>query len=270
VDSIRQAIDLAKTGDQGVRGMTSVPTPDAGRPGGAEPTWSGRRLDEKRLERARIVAYSGGSRSGRYYDMLRTQVMQDMDKNGWQFLAVTSPTVGCGKSVTACNLALSIARLPERSVMLVDLDMYKPMVAEYLGLDTDRGVLEVLEERATLASAVVQAQIGPNELLVLPGAVAPVTSSEWMASQTMATLLQSLKREFRSRVVIFDLPPMLVGDDVISILPRMDAVLLVAGVGTTSVADIKECQKHLQRTRVVRVVVNKVTEKTADYYGGYY
>ena len=90
-----------------------------------------------------------------------------------------------------------------------------------------------------------------------------------MASQTMGTLLQTIKREFRSRIVIFDLPPMLLGDDVISILPRMDAALLVAGVGSTSVSDIKECQKHLQRTPVVRVVVNKATETAGSYYGYY-
>jgi protein-tyrosine kinase len=45
--------------------------------------------------------------------------------------------------------------------------------------------------------------------------------------------------------------------------------LLVAGIGTTSVSDIKECQKHLQTTPVVRVLVNKVTE-TADSYNAYY
>ena len=69
--------------------------------------------------------------------------------------------------------------------------------------------------------------------------------------------------------MIFDLPPILTGDDVISILPQMDAVLLVAGVGTTSVADIKECQKHIKAIPVVRVLVNKVTEAT-DSYRAYY
>ena len=82
----------------------------------------------------------------------------------------------------------------------------------------------------------------------------------------MSTLLQAVKRDFRSRIVIFDLPPILTGDDVISILPQMDAVLLVAGVGTTSVADIKECQKHIKAIPVVRVLVNKVTEAT-DFIG---
>ncbi|MGP8120149.1 MAG: CpsD/CapB family tyrosine-protein kinase [Xanthobacteraceae bacterium] len=268
MDSIRQAIDLARASEPG--SLTGVPdAADAARPGPASPSVRAVRLDEKRLEQARVVAHGGSTPQGRYYDMLRTQVLQDMDKSGWQFLAVTSPTVACGKTVTACNLALSIARLPERSVMLVDLDMHKPMVGDYLGLDGGPGLLGVLEERAALAAATVQAQIGPNRLLVLPGSVASSTSSEWMASQTMAALLQNIKREFRSRIVIFDLPPMLVGDDVISILPRMDAVLLVAGIGATSVPDIRECQKHLQRSRVVRVVVNKVTDETGSYYGYY-
>jgi len=89
-----------------------------------------------------------------------------------------------------------------------------------------------------------------------------------MASQTMGALLQTIKRDFRSRIVIFDLPPMLLGDDVISILPRMDATLLIAGVGSTSLSDIKECQKHLQRSPVIRVVVNKAAEAAGSY--GYY
>jgi protein-tyrosine kinase len=226
------------------------------------------RLSADHLEANRIVAYGTSSPNGRYYDMLRTQVLQEMDKKSWQFLAVTSPTAGCGKSVTACNLALSISRLPERSVLLVDLDLRRPTVGNYLGIGGSGGVLSVLEGRAPLSSAVVQASIGPNGMLVLPGSVSS-NSSEWMGSQTMGALLQTIKRDFRSRIVIFDLPPMLLGDDVISILPRIDAALLVAGIGNTTVSDVKECQRHLKRTPVIRVVVNKSTETAGSYYGYY-
>jgi protein-tyrosine kinase len=268
VDSIKQAIDLARANESGARAGISVANPV--RPGGLrDPQFREVGLDEARLEQTRIVAHGVGAQNGRYYDMLRTQVLQEMDKHSWQFLAVTSPTAACGKTVTACNLAMSIARLPERSVLLVDMDMRRPMVANYLGLRSGSGILSVLDERKTLGSALIEANIGPSKLLVLPGEAAAATSSEWMASQTLGTMLQTIKRDFRSRIVIFDLPPMLVGDDVISILPRMDAVLLVAGVGTTSVAEIKECQKHLQQSNVVRVVVNKVNDSTDDYYGYY-
>jgi protein-tyrosine kinase len=271
VDSIKQAVELARAAESAPRqNVGSAPGLSDGLRN-SQPDLHVRdiRLNPAHLEAARIVAHGGSGQHGRYYDMLRTQVLQELDKKSWQFLAITSPTAGCGKSVTACNLALSIARLPERSVLLVDLDLRKPMVADYLGLGRNEGVLGVLEGRVALSSAVLQAGIGPSSLMVLPGSVSSPGSSEWMASQTMGTLLQTIKRDFRSRIVIFDLPPMLLGDDVISILPRMEAAVLVAGVGTTSVSDIKECQKHLQRTPVVRVVVNKATETNESYYGYY-
>lgn len=269
MDSIKQAVELARAAEAapGRSPATGVPEQSVA------PRINGHiremRLNSAHLEAARIIAHAAAGEHGRYYDMLRTQVLQEMDKKSWQFLAVTSPTAACGKTVTACNLAMSIARLPERSVLLVDLDLRKPMVASYLGLEPTDGVLGVLEGRTNVQTAVIQASIGPNSMLVLPGSVATSASSEWMASQTMGALLQSIKRDFRSHIVIFDLPPMLLGDDVISILPRMDAALLVAGIGSTSVSDIKECQKHLQRTPVVRVLVNKVTA-TADSYYDYY
>ena len=162
----------------------------------------------------RIVSHNKDDLRSRSFDMLRTQVLQSMDNAGWQVLAVTSPTAGCGKTVTACNLALSIARLPERSVLLVDLDMRKPKVADYLGIKRDFGLLSVLHGRQNLLDTIVQVGIEREQFLVLPGEHTP-ESSEWMASPAMATLLQTLKREYRSRIVILDLPPILAGDDVL-------------------------------------------------------
>jgi protein-tyrosine kinase len=259
VDSIRQAIDIARGGS-----LSSPPTAPTDELSAGFATVH---LNPALLEAHRIVAHGGLDAQARYYDMLRTQVLQEMDRSAWQFLAVTSATSGCGKSVTACNLAISIARLPKHSVLLVDLDFHKPSVTQYLGIDAPSGVLSVLEARANLSDVVIEAEFGRNSLLVLPGEECRSGSAEWMTSEAMATLLQNIKRNFRSRIVIFDLPPMLVSDDVISILPQMDAVLLVAGVGETAPADIQECQKHLSSTPVVRVVVNRVTEKAGAYYG---
>jgi protein-tyrosine kinase len=268
MDSIKHAVELARAAEGTPKNVSLSPDLRQGSAQG-EGHIQEVRLSASHLESKRIVAHATSGHHGRYYDMLRTQVLQEMDKKSWQYLAVTSPTAGCGKTVTACNLAVSIARLPERQVLLVDLDLRKPMIANYLGLKRSGGILSVLEGRATLSSVIVQASIGPQNFLVLPGSVPNPASSEWMASQSMGTLLQSIKRDFRSRIVIFDLPPILLGDEVISILPRMDATLLVAGVGSTSASEIKECQKHLQRTPVVRVVVNKVTENQDSYYGYY-
>ena len=226
-------------------------------------------LNKAHLESMRIVSYSKEDPHSRPFDMLRTQVLQTMDQGGWQLVAVTSATPDCGKTVTACNLALSIARLPERAVLLVDLDFRKPKVADYLGIKKDSGILNVLEGRQTLREAIVQVGKTSDRLLVLPGQSA-TASAELMASPALDTLLQAIKREFRSRIIILDLPPILSGDDVISILPKLQSVLLVAAAGSTSVADIKECNKHLNGTPVVKVIVNKVTEPETSAQYDYY
>jgi protein-tyrosine kinase len=269
LDRIRQAIELARSRVPAQGDVADPFAPFPASSGVEEANFREIMLNKALLESKRIVAHDPLGESGRYYDMLRTQVLQAMDHSGWHILAITSATAGCGKTVTACNLAMSIARLPERSVLLVDMDLHKPKVAEYLGLDARQGLLSVLRGEASLSSAIVTASIGDNRMLVLPGEVGRSASAEWMASQAMTNCLQTLRRDFRSQVVILDLPPVLVGDDVISLLPQIDSVLLIASVGASTVSDIKECYKHIRSTQIVRVVVNKVSDKSEGFYGYY-
>ena len=164
----------------------------------------------------------------------------------------------------AVNLALSMGRQPERQVLLADLDLRKPNVASSLGLKRREGVVGVIEGRIELDGAIVQARVGSSRLQVLP-AVPASNSSDLVGSDAMRLLLQDLKRQGQSRIVILDLPPLLTGHDVISILPQVDCVLLVAAVGTSKVSEIEECNKYLQGTDVVRFVLNKVPESATRY-----
>lgn len=224
-------------------------------------------LDSAHLRSERIVAHVVTDPLTRPFDMLRTQTLQAMDAAGSKILAITSPTPGCGKTVTAVNLAFSIARQAERSVLLIDLDFQKPRVAPCLGFQSDYGVLGVLHERSSLDEAVVRVTVGNEDLLVLPTS-SSTGSAELMASQAMAMLFQDLKRSYASQIIIVDLPPILSSDDVLAVLPLIDCVLLVVGVGTTKVSEIEECTKHLQSTEVVRIAVNKVPNTETAY--GYY
>ena len=96
-------------------------------------------LDWSHLEQHRIIGHNVADPRSKVFDVLRTQVLQAMDQKNWQFLAITSPTEGCGKTVTAINLALSIARQPERSALLIDMDLQRPTVANYLGIKVPAG-----------------------------------------------------------------------------------------------------------------------------------
>jgi Mrp family chromosome partitioning ATPase len=223
-------------------------------------------LNAAHLASNRIIAYEHGGTHATSFDMLRTQVLQSMDAKEWRFLGITSPTSNCGKTVTAVNLALSIGRQPERSVLLVDLDLRKPQVAKCLGLKPNNGVLSVLENRSPLADAIVEVGIGDCRMMVLPTESPTSRSSDRMASRAMNEMMRQIKQEFESQIIIVDLPPLLTSDDVLAVLPKLDCVVLVTAVGITTPAEINESTRHLLSTEVVRLVVNKVQPSKSKYY----
>jgi Mrp family chromosome partitioning ATPase len=218
------------------------------------------------LEQNRIVSHNVTDIRAKAYDVLRTQVVQAMDRKGWHLIAVTSPTEGCGKSITTINLALSLARQPERPVVLVDLDLQRPRISRYLGIKTEQGVVGILSGKAKLRDAMVNVQIGGYLCSVLPAESRSLHSSELIASRAMRSMLQDLRKTFPNAIVILDLPPVLSGDDVLSIMPNVDCFLMVAAVGRTTVSDVRECRKHLQSSEVLRIVLNKSSEQQS-YYG---
>jgi protein-tyrosine kinase len=273
MDNIRQAVERARSGqtanpnlleNKGIplrRPDSGVGQGDAARP--SEEVV----LDSRHLLSRRIVCHDGADQRSRPYDMLRIQVLVSMAHQGWKVVGITSPTPGCGKTLTAINLALSIARQPEQSVLLVDADLQKPQVADCLGLKNPTGgTLALLQNRTTLRDATISVRTESNHRLTVLPTASTRQSSELMGSRTMRNLFQDLKRAYQSHVIIVDLPPMLTGDDVIALLPQLDSVLLLAAVGQTKASDIEECMRHLKSSQLLRLVVNKSTEPTSMYY----
>lgn len=276
MEQIRQAVERAKDGNvAGVRQPSRFVSSRPAQPVSPAVTdrldWVEGRFREvtlrsSHLEAHRIVSHDSANPLRKSFDILRTQVLQSMDVKDWQVLAVTSPTAGCGKSVTAINLALSIARQPMRSVLLVDMDLQKPKIGSYLGIPCEHGVLSVIEGRTALSDAIVQASIGQQRFLAMPTEGGVHDSSECISSDAMRRMLQAIRGANRSRTIIIDLPPMLSSDDVMAFLPQIDCVLLVAAVGASTKADIEACSGQLQSTEVVRLVLNKVSEPVGKYY----
>jgi protein-tyrosine kinase len=273
MESIRQAVERARADKGSPRTPAVAEGPIASRrrvdpstDGGADLRADATALDLGYLQSKRVVAYDGADQRARPYDMLRTQVLQSMNVGGWKVLGITSPTPGCGKTLTAVNLAFSIARQPDQAVVLVDLDLQRPQVANTLALElADRGMLDLLEERTNLQNSIIPVRAGNHRVVVLP-TTATRESSELMGSRTMRTILQDIRRSYQSNIIIVDLPPILASDDVISILPQMDCVLLVAAVGQSKVSEVEECSRHLKSSHLVRLVVNKATETNSNYY----
>jgi protein-tyrosine kinase len=226
-------------------------------------------LRSAHLESGRIIAHDDADVRSKSFDMLRTQVLQAMDQKNWKLLGITSPSPGCGKTVTSINLAFSMARQLDRQVLLVDFDLQRPKVATTLGITGVSGLLSLLEDQISLSEAIAQTYIGRCSIKVLPVEKPISDSSTWMASRAMSLLLRAIRTEYQSHIIIFDLPPILASDDVITVLPQLDCSLLVAAAGTTKATEIEECNRHLKGTQVIRFVLNKAIAEHPYYYRAY-
>ncbi len=216
------------------------------------------------LERNRIVAYNKNSNMSGAFDLLRTQVLKIMEENGWRTLAITSPTPEAGKTVLAINLAMSIAHHTTKTALLVDFDLRRPKVGEYLGLPMDKSLNELLADEAELQEVLVNPTL--PRFVVLPTREPIPLSTEVLSSPAVSHLIVDLRERYNSRVVIFDLPPLLSSDDVINVLPRFDCVLLVVANGLNSKKEIEESLHHLGTANLIGTVLNKAEPENRSYY----
>ncbi len=209
------------------------------------------------MERYGVIQQGIDPAAMRAYKILRTQLLRKLDAEGWKSLAVTAIGVGDGKTVTALNLAISLARDVNTRVTLVDLDLQRPAVATYLGLRAELGLDSYLAGNATLEQ--ITYDIGIERLAVIPTLGPVPQSSEMLTSPAMMALLEDLRA--LGQIVIFDLPPMLLGDDVLALAPHADAVLLVVGEGTTSRSALEGARTVLEDMRIAGVVLNRSSER---------
>lgn len=269
MEDIRQAVERART-ELEARGVprTEPPTNRVVTESQIGRTRSLREvtLDSATLQSRRIVGHEGKDPRSLPFDILRTEVLRAMDIKGWKTVAVTSPTPGCGKTFLAINLALSMAREPERKVRLVDFDLRRPQIARTLDVSAKDGLIDVLEGRVHADDAMINVRVGSSSLQLMPTASGS-NPSDLIGSSSTKQFLDSLSHHARSQISVIDLPPILTGHDAISILPHVDCVLLVTAVGTSKASEVEQCKKYLQSTDTVRVVVNKVPlAKTHGYY----
>lgn len=223
-------------------------------------------LDSRTLRTNRVLL-DEDSPATAVYKMLRTRVLQRMRRNGWTTLAVTGTCPGEGKTLTAINLSLSMARDLSTSVILVDLDLRKPAISRYLGISPRYGLTDCLQGAVDLRKAVFNPGIDRLGLLLNERPFAD--SSEMLTSPQMAALVAQLKQG-ENRIVVFDMPPLLVADDMLAFSPLVDALLLVVSQGTTKQADLLAAKELLHDMNVVGVALNRSSESVGNgYYYGY-
>ena len=228
------------------------------------PIVGGIAFDPKAAARPLIVQADPRSPRSESFRTLRTNLQFLNTEGTSRSFVVTSSVPSEGKSTTAANLAIALADAGAR-VLVVDADLRRPKLAEYMGLEGAVGLTDVLISRAELVD-VIQPW-GTGSLYVLPAGKVPPNPSELLGSQTMINLIALFEKEFD--FVLFDAPPLLPVTDAAVLGKNVGGALVVVSAGHTHKNQLKGAVTALQNVnaRVAGFIVTMLPTKGPDAYG---
>ena len=182
---------------------------------------------------------------------------------------VTSALAGEGKTFCAINLAISIALEMDYSVLLVDADVAKPSIPEALGLEVEKGLMDLLlDRRIDLVEVLCKTDIG--KLTLLPGGTAHQHATELLASGAMHELLREMAERYHDRIIIFDSPPLLAASEAGVLASQVGQIVMVVEAGKTTEAALKNALGRIDSSKVAGLLLNKGEGPGLEYlYGGY-
>ncbi|MFP5333808.1 MAG: polysaccharide biosynthesis tyrosine autokinase [Actinomycetes bacterium] len=251
---LRETLDTSVRGEDDVRQVT-----DASVLGGI--AW-----DEEAPSRPLIVQASPQSTRSEAFRQLRTNLQFVDVANHPRSIVVTSSVPGEGKSTTVANLAITMAAAGTR-VCLVEADLRRPKVTDYMGVDRSVGLTTVLIGQADLDD--VLQPWGRNELYLLPSGQVPPNPSELLGSAAMDKLLRRLEDTFD--VVIIDAPPLLPVTDAAVLAKLADGAVVIVGSQKVNRDQLGKALSNLETVgaRVLGVVLNLLPTKGPDAYSYY-
>lgn len=200
------------------------------------------------------------------FRLLRTKILKQLNSNNWNSFAITAPTQDAGKTMVSVNLAIAIAMEVNQTVLLVDMDLRRPKIHWYFDFNVEKGLYDYIVSDIPLSDVLVHP--GIERLVVLPGRGEPSGPSELLSAPKMKHLVDDIKNRYKSRIVIFDLPPVLSVDDVLICMDYFDAALLVVEDGAHKPEEITKSLQMLSGTQLLGMVMNKATNPPV--HQGYY
>jgi capsular exopolysaccharide synthesis family protein len=196
---------------------------------------------------------------------LRTCLLQAGEREHKRAFVITSAGIGEGKTLTALNLAWLLAQTDGVKALVIDADLRQPCAADYLGIEADCGLSEVLTGETRLNEAIIK--LKPSGLHLLPGGAAREDVAELLSGPRFGRLLDEARKHFD--YIIIDAPPLGVFTDANLLINRADAALLVVRASRTRYSVVDQLLEQLPRERMLGVVLNRAEtnpDETAYYY----
>jgi capsular exopolysaccharide synthesis family protein len=248
---LRSVLDTRIQGETDLRRITSVPI------------LGGVSFDSDATSKPLLTQTAPQSPRAESFRQLRTNLQFAHVSHQSKTVLMTSSLPGEGKSTTATNLAIALAQAGQ-TVALIDADLRRPMVAEYLGLERDAGLTTALIGRADVNDLLQP--WGEDNLYVLTSGQVPPNPSELLGSEKMKEILLRLEAEFDAIVV--DAPPLLPVTDAAVLAQQVGGVVLVVGSQKVRTTDLEKSLAALAMVDadLLGIVLNRLPAKGPDAY----
>lgn len=248
---LRSALDSKVRGGADVRRVTDTPL------------LGGISFDQDASRKPLLTQTLRQSPRAESFRQIRTNLQFANVSHASKAILITSSLPGEGKSTTAINLAIAMAQAG-KSVVLVDADLRRPRVDDYLGLDRNAGLTTALIGQADISELLQH--WGEDELYVLTSGQIPPNPSELLGSDAMNGLILGLEKTFDA--VIIDAPPLLPVTDAAVLAQQVGGVVLVVGSSRLKLPDLQKSLNALEmvEANLLGIVLNLVPSKGPDAY----
>ena len=198
------------------------------------------------------------------YRELRTKLLQASERTQMRAIVVTSAGIAEGKTLTALNLAWLLAQTEGVRALVIDSDLRRPCATDYLGIDAQGGLSEVLGGQLSLEDAIVRLE--PSGLHLLPGGRPRDDVAELLSGPSYARILSEVRRMFD--YIIIDAPPLGIFSDASVLMQRADGGILVVRAGKTRYSTVDKLLDQMPKEKLLGVVLNRTEEQpeAASYY----
>lgn len=220
--------------------------------------------EDEKLANSKLVDFDAGySRTAEAFrEMAVNLQFIGIDKSS-KTVMITSPVAESGKTTTSVNVSAALAEAGN-SVVLVELDLRRPKVAAYLGLEAGVGLTTVLQGDTDFSDALISRDEGFD---VLPAGSVPPNPTEILASEKLSKLFEYLSEKYD--FVLIDTAPALVAADAVTVAKQADGTVLVVRSGTTTRDQLIDTVTGLEKVQapIFGTVLDRVKKRnTGDGY----
>jgi protein-tyrosine kinase len=196
-----------------------------------------------------------------YFKLLRTKLLSERHISDDRTILVTSTLRNEGKTFVTLNLAVTVAREVDQTVLVVDTNNNNPSTLRAFGIRAEKGLTDYLLDGIPLSEVLICP--GIEKLIILPFGRHVENSAELLRSKKMGKLVEEMKYRYSGRYLFFDAPAVLSSVDTIVLSKHIDKTLFVIEAGRTAPEQVSEALDLLGEEKILGTILNKknITKK---------